>query len=1063
MSQATRALEAQDIKMTKEVPEAEVGPGNPAVCLPLTPYPGLRPFEQDEWPIFLGRERITRDIVDRLTETQIIVIHGGSGCGKSSFVRAGVLAQLDRECAREGWQWQTAAMRPGGSPLWNLAEAIARIKHGDSTGPSIEQIRTVRKQLNIGSGAFARIAEDLRVGSERQCCILLDQFEELFRFVEEIGPDEAEIFAATICGFAAAPPDGIHLVITVRSDHLGDFAQFHGLAEVVNANQYLLPRMSDGDLVRAIMQPANLYKGEVKLDLAMRMLRDSDSEVDALPLIQHCLMRMWQQVESGPKIVNLQHYHGLREGLSAHADEIVARILAEPTLSERRPALERTVKILFCALTAVDANGRHIRRQQTLGQLVDLTLLDETTLNALLRPFRARDAGFVMPQGSHNLGRTDIIDISHEALIRHWVKLAGSVAEPGWIQTEGEDGQRYRALLEIVPGPIPHAVVRKWIDWWQRRAPTPAWASRYGGDYEYAALLMSRTKRRLAWWWAAMIATGLVILTLPIAGGYWRAISARNQAQEQFASAQNARAMSLASIGEQVLARDGATRGLLVAIEGLRSSGNPSAAQATETLPITPQTQRLTYDALRSMREKYIVTGERFTTPVVSFSRQADLLVIARAGGTAQLLDTETGAILATADISKVKLLTAIKWVAENDKTSFRLFGQDEKRKNSVFALDACSDDRGNIRFDCGQHMSGTGSGISKLFESLDPLRAVSSDGQFALSGGWGGTDTRLWNVRENRLVSADLPQSFNATFNSDRSSFALVLEDRIQVFDMKSFMPQQDLTADEFARPGWKLVASAFGPKNTVTEGKLFTATVGTARLWDLRTGESQKLPKPASGTFQAVFSPTGDSVAATLDNGEVQVWRFLPEGRTTTFLLKGHAGNAFSIDFSRDGKLIATGSMDGTARVWQLQVAWAPEVEVVSDGASEPLHDHVSGNRILESSGGVLSVRNQADHEPFAVLNRARGTPQGWQAYGFVEGGVAAITQDGRRRYFWTVFPSSAALLAFAQKHLPLCDGERLALTSRRRAMLLGLADVPQSSEDRTSVCGYPLAELN
>ena len=219
--------------------------------------------------------------------------------------------------------------------------------------------------------------------------------------------------------------------------------------------------------------------------------------------------------------------------------------------------------------------------------------------------------------------------------------------------------------------------------------------------------------------------------------------------------------------------------------------------------------------------------------------------------------------------------------------------------------------------------------------------------------------------------------------------------------------------------------------------------------------------MPEPASGTSQAVFSPTGDSVAATLDNGAVQVWRFLPEGRTTTFLLKGHAGKASSIDFSRDGQLIATGSMDGTARVWQLQVAWAPEVEMISDGANEPLGDHVSGNRVLENRGGVLSVRNQADHEPFVVLNQARGTPQGWQAYGFVPGGVAAITQDGRRRYFWTVFSSPAALLAFAQEHLPLCDDKRLALTPQRSAMLLGLADVPPSSEDRTSVCGYPLAE--
>jgi WD40 repeat protein len=548
-----------------------------------------------------------------------------------------------------------------------------------------------------------------------------------------------------------------------------------------------------------------------------------------------------------------------------------------------------------------------------------------------------------------------------------------------------------------------------------------------------------------------------LLIALPITGGYWRVIAARNQAEEQFKSAQNARAISLASIGEQVLLRDGPTRGLLVAIEGLKSSGDASAAQATETLPITPQTQRLAYHALRGLREKYIVPGKRFSAPLVSFSPDSDLLAIARSGGTAQLLDTKTGAIVAKADIGKVRWLTAMKWVVEKDKTSLRLFGQDEERKSSVFALDACSDEFGNTRFDCGQGTGPAGAMVSKLFDSVDTLRTVSPDGQFALSGGWGGADTRLWSVREKRIVQADLPQSFNSTFNSDRSSFALVLQDRIQVFDMNKFLPQ-DLTANELAQPGWKLTAFAFGPKNTVTEGKLFTATVGTARLWDLRTGEQRLLPKPVSGTFQAVFSPTGDSVAATLDNKAVQVWRFLPEDRIVTFLLMGHGGNAFSIDFSRDGQLIATGSMDGTARVWQLRAALAPEVEMVSHPPNEPPQYRSSGNRVLENRDGVLSVRNQADQEPFVLLN---GTPQAWQAYGFVPGGVAAITQDGRRRYFWTVFSTAAELLAFAQDHLPSCDGKRLALPPGRRAILLGLRDPSQSSADNNSVCGYPLAE--
>ena len=130
-----------------------------------------------------------------------------------------------------------------------------------------------------------------------------------------------------------------------------------------------------------------------------------------------------------------------------------------------------------------------------------------------------------------------------------------------------------------------------------------------------------------------------------------------------------------------------------------------------------------------------------------------------------------------------------------------------------------------------------------------------------------------------------------------------------------------------------------------------------------------------------------------------------------------------------------------------------------MVSTPANEPLQDRISGNRVLENRDGVLSVRDKADQEPFVLLN---GTPHEWQAYGFVPGGVAAITQDGRR-YFWTVFPSVAKLLEFAQDHLPLCGGERLALAPQRRALLLGLPDPSPSPTDQTAACGYPLAEVD
>ena len=65
-----------------------------AVTRPERPYPGLRPFEKEEWAIFFGRERMIDEVIGRLSESRLVLIHGVSGSGKSSLVRAGVLPKL---------------------------------------------------------------------------------------------------------------------------------------------------------------------------------------------------------------------------------------------------------------------------------------------------------------------------------------------------------------------------------------------------------------------------------------------------------------------------------------------------------------------------------------------------------------------------------------------------------------------------------------------------------------------------------------------------------------------------------------------------------------------------------------------------------------------------------------------------------------------------------------------------------------------------------------------------------------------------------------------------------
>ena len=97
------------------------------VELPPAPYPGLRPFEKHEWPIFFGREPITDGVIRRLIRQHLVVVHGDSGCGKTSLIRAGVLAQLEQEHARSAVRWRTCAMLPREAPLRNLAVALAKL------------------------------------------------------------------------------------------------------------------------------------------------------------------------------------------------------------------------------------------------------------------------------------------------------------------------------------------------------------------------------------------------------------------------------------------------------------------------------------------------------------------------------------------------------------------------------------------------------------------------------------------------------------------------------------------------------------------------------------------------------------------------------------------------------------------------------------------------------------------------------------------------------------------------------------------------------------------------
>src|SRR2546423_14823232 len=97
------------------------------------PFPGLRPFEAADRDRFFGRDLQVQELGKRLAENRVITIIGGSGCGKSSLVRAGLLPALTGlGISSAGRIWQPVGFIPGRvarragrpPPPFSLARAV---------------------------------------------------------------------------------------------------------------------------------------------------------------------------------------------------------------------------------------------------------------------------------------------------------------------------------------------------------------------------------------------------------------------------------------------------------------------------------------------------------------------------------------------------------------------------------------------------------------------------------------------------------------------------------------------------------------------------------------------------------------------------------------------------------------------------------------------------------------------------------------------------------------------------------------------------------------------------
>jgi len=429
LSQYSQSRTISGLLSSHEIPEQE----------PRNPYKGLRAFTVDDAGDFFGRDRLVdelvKDIGRILVPTQptsesgrLLTIIGPSGSGKSSVVMAGLLPDLQHGAlpGSESWVY-LAPMVPGKHPIEALGLTLK--PHFPDTS-----FKTLREDLeDDATRGLHLLATQLVKQRDSKVVLLVDQFEELFTQTEF--EDERQRFIDLLITATTEPRGPLLVLLTLRADFYDRLLLYPELYQLIKVHQQPLLPMEVQDLRLTIVQPAALSDVQLTFEgnLVGDLLFEMQGQVGALPLLQFTLDQLFQK-RSGHRLT-LQAYReigGVKGALSQHAEQTYAAL---PSEEHRRLARALFVRLIEPGATEQDTT----RRRAALAEFT----LDDLTLTRLMR---VTIDSFIAARllTTNEVAGTTTIEVSHEALIREWKRLAA------WMHEARQDIPLQQAISEDV-------------------------------------------------------------------------------------------------------------------------------------------------------------------------------------------------------------------------------------------------------------------------------------------------------------------------------------------------------------------------------------------------------------------------------------------------------------------------------------------------------------------------------------------------------------------------------------------------------------------------------------
>ncbi len=412
-------------------PEGAAHPEIPAVKLATrNPYKGLRPFAEADAVDFFGRDDLVARLLEKLSPTdsvsepaRFLAVVGPSGGGKSSVVKAGLIPALRKGAITGSERWFVAEMTPGAHPLEDLETALLRI--------AVKTPDDLPAQLSADPRGLVRVLRRALPGVKSEVLLVIDQFEELFTFVEN--ETERNYFLELLAAAVRDPKSPLRLVITLRADFYDRPLGHADFGELVRqATEVVLP-LTPEELARAICAPAEGVGASLEPSLTARILQEVGDQPGTLPLLQYALTETFEHRQGNQ--LTLAAYEasgGVLGALGHRAEEIYA------SLNQTKQEMTRQ---LFLRLVTLGEGIEDTRRRVLRSEIEAIWATEDGPPASVISPVVDRFGKYRLLTFDHDPAtRAPTVEVAHEALLREWPRLRA------WLD-ESRDDVRMQRLL----------------------------------------------------------------------------------------------------------------------------------------------------------------------------------------------------------------------------------------------------------------------------------------------------------------------------------------------------------------------------------------------------------------------------------------------------------------------------------------------------------------------------------------------------------------------------------------------------------------------------------------